>query len=779
MTAPANASRCPVDHAAMAAALKSPTGCPVSARAAAFDPFAPSYQQNPAEVVRWAREEEPVFYSPELGYWVVTRYEDVKAVFRDNILFSPSVALEKITPATDEVMAILKSYGFAMNRTMVNEDEPDHMARRRLLMDAFMPERLMHYEQPIRELARKYMDRFVDKGRADLVAEMFYEIPLTIALHFLGVPDEGAEQLRNFAVAHTLNTWGRPTAQEQLEIAHNVGRFWQTAQGILDTMMAKPDGQGWMYDSIRQHHAHPDIVTESYLRSMMMAILAAAHETTSNATANAFMTLLSHRHAWEEICAQPALIPNAVEECLRVAGSIIAWRRMATRDTVVGGVAIPQGGKLLLFQASANADASHFEDPDRVDLHRENAVEHLTFGYGAHQCMGKNIGRMQMRIFLEEFVRRLPHIRLVEGQQFEFLSNTSFRGPSALWVQWDPLQNPERQADKAQAVLAKFQIGPPPKDGIARAVVVKDKIAEGDGLYRFVIAAAGTTPLPTWTAGSHIDLIAGGHRRKYSLCGAGAHPGCYEIVVQREEGGRGGSRHFCDTLQPGDELQLAGPKNLFRIDEAGAHHVLLAAGIGITPILAMADRLKALGLSYELHYAGRSRQNMALLARVLKDHAGHATLHVKAEGARMDLPALLQHVDGATRVYACGPDRLIAELETLAEHWPEAVLRFEHFSTDNAALDPSKEHAFTAELKDSGLTIEVPRHQTLLQALQAAGVDVPCDCGEGLCGACEVQVASGDIDHRDKVLTKTERQANQRMMACCSRAAGERVVLFL
>jgi len=310
---------------------------------------------------------------------------------------------------------------------MVNEDEPDHMERRRLLMDAFLPERLVTYEPTVRALARQYMDRFVDKGRADLVREMFYEIPLNIALKFLGVPDDGAEQLRQFAVAHTLNTWGRPTAQEQLQIAENVGRFWQTAQQILDGMMAQPDGEGWMYETIREHLKHPDIVTLSYLRSMMMAILAAAHETTSNATANAFMTLLTHRQAWDAICKNPALIPNAVEECLRVAGSIIAWRRVATADTTVGGVSIPKGGKLLIVQASANFDPRHFENPDEVDLYRENAVEHLTFGYGAHQCMGKNIGRMQMRVFLEEFARRLPHIRLVEGQRFDFLPNTSFR----------------------------------------------------------------------------------------------------------------------------------------------------------------------------------------------------------------------------------------------------------------------------------------------------------------------------------------------------------------
>ncbi|MFD0667459.1 cytochrome P450/oxidoreductase [Ramlibacter sp. MAHUQ-53] len=770
--------RCPVDHQALAG-LAAPNGCPVSANAAAFNPFEPAYMQAPGEYLRWAREQEPVFWSPQLGYWVVTRYEDVKAVFRDNLLFSPAIALEKITPATPQVMEILQSYGFAMNRTMVNEDEPDHMERRRLLMDAFLPERLVGYEPMVRALARQYMDRFIDNGRADLVGEMFYEIPLNIALKFLGVPDDGAEQLRQFAVAHTLNTWGRPTPQEQLEIAHNVGRFWQTAQGILDGMMAQPDGEGWMYETIRQYRKHPGIVTLSYLRSMMMAILAAAHETTSNATANAFMTLLSHRQAWEDICANPALIPNAVEECLRVAGSIIAWRRVATADATVGGVAIPKGGKLLIVQASANFDPRHFENPDEVDVYRESAVEHLTFGYGAHQCMGKNIGRMQMRVFLEEFARRLPHMRLVEGQAPDFLPNTSFRGPASLWVEWDPAKNPERADPAAMKAPSAFYIGPPAKDTITRTVVVRERHREGEDLVRLVLADPAGAALPAWTAGAHADLIAGGFRRKYSLCGPADARGTLQVVIQREEGGRGGSRHFCDALAPGDTLQLAGPKNLFRLDETGSRFVLIAGGIGITPMLAMADRLKRLGKPYEIHYAGRSRDRMALLSRLEQDHADRLTLYLKADGRRMALPAILAQVDAGTRVYACGPDRLITELEAMSEAWPEGVLRFEHFHAEGSALDPAREHAFTATLKDSGVEVAVRADQTLLQALQAAGFDVPCDCGEGLCGTCEVGVVEGAVDHRDKVLTKSERAANDRLLACCSRAAGQAIVLAL
>jgi cytochrome P450/ferredoxin-NADP reductase len=756
-----------------------PNGCPVSHGAAAFNPFEPAYMQDPAEYLKWAREREPVFWSPQLSYWIVTRYEDVKAVFRDNLLFSPSITLEKITPATPEVTQILKRYGYAMDRTMVNEDEPDHMERRRLLMDAFLPERLIGYEPTVRALARQYMDRFVDKGRADLVREMFYEIPLNIALKFLGVPDDGAEQLRQFAVAHTLNTWGRPTAQEQLEIAENVGRFWRTAQNILEDMMTRPDGEGWMYESIRQHLRHPDVVPESYLRSMMMAILAAAHETTSNATANAFLTLLRQRDAWQAICENPALIPNAVEECLRVAGSIIAWRRIATADAVVGGVPIPKGGKLLIVQASANFDARHFENADQVDLYRDNAVEHLTFGYGAHQCMGKNIGRMQMRVFLEEFTRRLPHIRLVEAQQIRYLSNTSFRSPDELWVEWDPARNPERIGSMAAASTQPFTIGPPSKDSLARTVVMREKHQEGEGLFRLVLADPRGGALPAWSAGAHVDLIAGGFRRKYSLCGHGDDRHTLQVVVQREAEGRGGSRYFCDAVEAGQTLQLSGPKNLFRLDESAQRFVLIAGGIGITPMLAMADRLKRLGKPYALHYAGRSRQHMSLLARLQQDHAGCLHLYVKSEGWRMNLSALLVGVDAVTRVYACGPDRLIDELEVLSQGWPEGVLHFEHFNAESSALDPGKEHGFVAELRDSDVSVSVRSDQTLLQALQAAGFDVPCDCCEGLCGTCEVSVVDGEVDHRDKVLSKTERTANRRMMACCSRAAGQKVVLAL
>ncbi|MGW4591406.1 cytochrome P450 [Amycolatopsis thermoflava] len=765
---------CPVDHAAAAAG-----GCPVSPRASAFDPFGPEYQADPPAAVRWSRDEEPVFYSPRLGYWVVTRYDDVKAVFRDNTTFSPSIALEKITPVSAEATATLAKYGYAMDRTLVNEDEPEHMPRRRVLMHPFTPEQLVHHEPMVRRLTREYVDRFVDAGKADLVDEMLWEVPLTVALHFLGVPEEDMATLREYSIAHTVNTWGRPSPEEQVAVAENVGKFWQYAGTVLDKLRQDPSGHGWIPYSIRAQREHPDVITDSYLHSIMMAGIVAAHETTANAAANAIKLLLENRSVWEEICADPGLIPHAVEECLRHSGSVAAWRRLVTRDTTVGGVPIPRGAKLLIVNSSANRDERHFDHPDEVDLRRDNATDHLTFGYGSHQCLGKNLARMELQIFLDELTRRLPHLELVPDQEFTYVPNTSFRGPEHLWVQWDPAANPER-ADPSIAELRRpVRIGEPSKRGVARTVSVVSVERAAEDVVEVTLAATDGKPLPKWSPGAHVDLQLGELSRQYSLCGDPAEAGTYRIAVLKDPDSRGGSRYVHENLRPGTTLPLRGPRNHFRLDPTARHYVFVAGGIGITPIITMADHVKAAGGSYELHYCGRDTTAMALLDRCRRDHGDRLHIHTSADGTRLDVAALLANPAQGTQIYACGPERLLDALAEASAHWPDDALHVEHFTTTQQVLDPAVEHAFDVDLADSGLTVRVAADQTVLAALRAAGVDVPSDCEEGLCGTCEVPVLDGEVDHRDVVLTKAERAAGTRMMTCCSRACGDRITLRL
>ena len=271
----------------------------------------------------------------------------------------------------------------------------------------------------------------------------------------------------------------------------------------------------------------------------------------------------------------------------------------------------------------------------------------------------------------------------------------------------------------------------------------------------------------------------GEYDRKYSLCGR-PEEGQYEGAILREEDGRGGSRHIHEVVRAGMELKLRGPSNLFRLDEEASCYVLVAGGIGITPILAMADRLKALGRDYAIHYAGRSRGTMAFLPRLEADHGGRIRLYPKNEGQRADLEAIVAALPAGGQIYACGPARMITALENLTAGLPENTLRFEHFSTHDAGLDPTRESAFEVELEDSGLTLSVAANTTLLDAIRAVGIDIASDCCEGLCGSCEVQVLKGEIDHRDRVLTRAERAENRRMMACCSRARnGGRIKLAL
>ncbi|MHC5795426.1 PDR/VanB family oxidoreductase [Lacisediminihabitans sp. FW035] len=303
--------------------------------------------------------------------------------------------------------------------------------------------------------------------------------------------------------------------------------------------------------------------------------------------------------------------------------------------------------------------------------------------------------------------------------------------------------------------------------------VVVSRSRAADSIEVFELARADGAALPRWQAGAHIDLVLpSGDERQYSLLPAvSPESPTWRIAVLREPSGRGGSLWLHDSLLAGASIRVRGPRNHFEFAPfPGSPVLLLAAGVGITPIASMARAAAASGIHYDLHYSGRSRSALALL-----DEVGEATLHLSDEGTRLDVAELLESLDPMATIYACGPTRFIEAVEAAAGGHP---LHVEHFEAKPLAA-PVFAGDFEVELALSGETLTVPPDRSILEVVEEAGVFVLSSCREGTCGTCETPVIEGDVDHRDSILTPLEQEQNAVMYICVSRAACPRLVLEL
>lgn len=299
-----------------------------------------------------------------------------------------------------------------------------------------------------------------------------------------------------------------------------------------------------------------------------------------------------------------------------------------------------------------------------------------------------------------------------------------------------------------------------------------------DDVIEVMLVDPTGSPLPAWEPGAHVVLrIAGGVHRQYSLCGDPETRGSWTVAVHRSPASRGGSRHVHERLRVDQTLPVEGPYNNFPLIEAG-RYLLLAGGIGITPILTMARRLRALGFAeFELVYCGRSRSVMAYRDEIAGWADGRVTLHADDEsGGPLDLGTLLAQRPGAV-VYCCGPEGMIAAVERCAPD-PGRV-RVERFRAAPRPERAEQDGAFDVVLAGSGERIRVEAGESILGTLDRAGHDVPFSCREGICGTCETKVIEGEPDHRDSVLTAAERAENRSLMICVSRARSSELVLDL
>ena len=409
--------------------------CPVTVLGREFNPFADPYLADPQAFWLRARQAEPVFYSPEVDHWVVTRYEDIKAIFSDPQTFSASNTQHPIKPLAAEVVQLLQSGGLRTKPVMSNADPPEHTRIRKFTWQAFTPKRIAQLEPEVRRLVTRFIDRIESQGRADLVREMFYELPVLVLFIFLGMPEEDVARVKTWARNRLMLTWGRLSDAQQMIEAKGLLEYWKYTEAYVQRLVANPP-DNYVGDLLRVSLANGTDLSLNEVTNVVYGLLTAGHETTTSMSANAIVTLMRHRDAWERLCADPSLIPNAVEELLRFDSSVITWRRKALKSVVLAGVQIPEGAKLLLALCSGNRDDAHFPEPERLDLERDNAKTHLSFGFGIHYCLGAPLARLELKVILEELTRRLPSLCLVPDQPWQYPPNTSFRGPAQLWAEW-------------------------------------------------------------------------------------------------------------------------------------------------------------------------------------------------------------------------------------------------------------------------------------------------------------------------------------------------------
>ena len=415
--------------------------CPVTAAGTAFLPFSDEYIDNPYEFFAEMREAEPVFYSPEMKCWVVMKYADCVRVFRDPDMFSPIVARHPVRSLCPAAAEARDGLNIEIEPALVDEDSATHRGHRKIFGDAFTPKRVNGVEPRVREIVTRYIDRFIGDGEAELVGQMLYEVPALAIFIFLGAPDDKAVMVKELGSRRAIVNWGFPSDAEQVEMMADMGASWDFTVELVDNALKNP-GDNYLGDMVRLYREDPSRFSVNYLRNVMFLMQFAGHETTTQASANGLKKLLSDREPWERLVADPSLIPNAVDEILRYDSSIFAWRRIATKDTEISGISIPEGGRVLVVMGSANRDPDAFENPEEFDPARRNARRHLGLGHGAHFCMGAPLARMEMKVILEELVRRLPHMRLKPGQTFRYIPTLTFRGVQNLEVEWDVRANP-------------------------------------------------------------------------------------------------------------------------------------------------------------------------------------------------------------------------------------------------------------------------------------------------------------------------------------------------
>ncbi|MGI5371627.1 cytochrome P450/oxidoreductase [Streptomyces iakyrus] len=727
-----------------------------------FDHHSDEANADPVAYYARFRESCPVGHSAAHGgFHYTTRHSDVTRIARDDETFSSARS-----DHGGQGVGIVIPKGPGLEQYPIELDPPRSTEYRQLINPLLTPEAVEHLVPMIERHAARVVDDFIELGSCDFVRDLTNPLPAAVTLDWLGFPEEDWAKLAG--PIHDI--FAAPAGSERaVRGAAGLAYMDQRIRELIAERRTAPRADA-VSTLVAGRRADGSEFGEDDLVSVIGLLIAGGVDTTTSLTGSTLVHLARHPEQRRRLIDSPDLLDTATEEFLRAFAPSQSMARTVTRDVEVGGCPMHAGDRVLIPWVAANHDPAVFPDPDQVRLDRD-ASRHLSFGIGSHRCAGAHLARAMFRAMMTQVLTRLPDYRVIE----EGLVPYPTRGNQSGWDAVPALFTPGPRATSAAGSIRVLTTPTP-----LRVTGVR---AAADGVLAVDLALPDGGELPTWQPGAHVELrLPSGRLRQYSLCGDPADAATWRIGVLHEPKGRGGSAELHELARPGATFAVRGPRNHFPLVPAPSY-LLLAGGIGVTPILAMVREAAGRGTPFTVVYGGRTRSTMAF-ADELAAVAGDAlTLLPQDEAGLPDLPRLLGELDPDAAVYACGPAPMLAAVEReCARLGITDRLHLERFSAGDdleTAFDASENRPFEVRLARTGATLTVPADRRLIEVLRDAVSGLSYDCEKGYCGACETRVLAGTPEHRDSVLSDEERLAGRTMMICVGRCQGDRLVLDL